>query len=182
MTKKTVKKVKNKQKQKPKSKPKKVVKKKQKEGKKVVNSKAGKQQGKNGRAVGYKNPPENTQFKPGQSGNPKGSATGKKQITIIKEFLNKNIKVPDPFEKNKDGTRPNLSLSINEALMLNLISQGLGKGRVSITAIKEILDRTSGKVSQNIKLDGDLNINENKKSKNELVERLSRLGSSSKKS
>jgi Family of unknown function (DUF5681) len=45
-------------------------------------------------AVGYRRPPRQHQFKPGQSGNPKGRLAGSKnESTILHELLNRKIKV-----------------------------------------------------------------------------------------
>jgi hypothetical protein len=53
------------------------------------------------RAVGYKRPPVDRQFKPGQSGYPKGRPKGRKNLkTIFVEVLNKKVKLRD-----KNGTR-----------------------------------------------------------------------------
>jgi Family of unknown function (DUF5681) len=52
-------------------------------------------------AVGYKRPPVNRQFKPGQSGNPKGRPKGRKNLkTIFVDVLSRKVKVRD-----KNGTR-----------------------------------------------------------------------------
>jgi len=49
-----------------------------------------------GYEVGYKKPPENTRFRRGQSGNPRGRPRGSKSWkTLVEEELNKKICVID---------------------------------------------------------------------------------------
>ncbi|MFG1225585.1 DUF5681 domain-containing protein [Xanthobacter wiegelii] len=48
-------------------------------------------------AVGYGNPPRDTRFKPGQSGNPKGRQKGSKSFkATVGAILNEKIKVQTP--------------------------------------------------------------------------------------
>jgi hypothetical protein len=52
--------------------------------------------GKQNSAVGYRRPPVNRQFRPGQSGNPKGRPKGSKNLaTTFAEILSRPIKVRD---------------------------------------------------------------------------------------
>lgn len=48
-------------------------------------------------AVGYGRPPRASQFKPGQSGNPKGRPKGSKnESTILKQMLNEKLSMRQP--------------------------------------------------------------------------------------
>jgi hypothetical protein len=55
-------------------------------------------------AVGYKNPPEHSQFKPGQSGNPRGRPKGSRNTaTMLNEILREMVTV------NQGGRRVRMS-------------------------------------------------------------------------
>lgn len=52
--------------------------------------------------VGYKKPPKHTQFKPGQSGNPKGRPKGSKNFgTSLQEILNEGIDLTQNGERRR---------------------------------------------------------------------------------
>ena len=54
--------------------------------------------------VGYKNPPEHSQFKPGQSGNPRGRPKGSRNTaTMLNEILREKVTV------NQGGRRVRMS-------------------------------------------------------------------------
>lgn len=72
--------------------------------------------------VGYRKPPEKTQFKPGQSGNSKGRPKGTKNLkTDLKEELNE----PVSFRENNVGG----TLSKQRILLKTLVAKGM-KGDV----------------------------------------------------
>jgi len=62
--------------------------------------------GGSGNRVGYGEPPKHTQFKPGQSGNPKGRPKGRKNIkTEVLEKLNSTVTVHKNGRLRKISTR-----------------------------------------------------------------------------
>jgi hypothetical protein len=67
-------------------------------------------------SVGYKKPPHHTQFKPGQSGNPKGRP--KKDDTVA-DIIRRAIRTPVPIIK--DGKR--LKISILEAMVMQQLTK-----------------------------------------------------------
>jgi len=87
--------------------------------------------------VGKGNPPRNTRWKPGQSGNPKGRPKG---IRYISESLRELLD-----QKDKDG-RTNAQL-IAEALIEAAKNPN---SKMASGLIKEILDRTEGKVPDKV--------------------------------
>jgi hypothetical protein len=65
------------------------------------------------RPIGHGNPPRRSQFKKGQSGNPRGRPKGRKDInTILRERLNKRIKI-------REGGRTK-TVSVLEAKIIQL--------------------------------------------------------------
>ena len=99
--------------------------------------------------------PENMapKWKPGESGNPKGRPKGSKNVsTLVKELLEKvapedvsNAKFVKEFVKTKKPT-------VKDALAARMIYNAIivGDGR----AIRELLDRTEGKVLQKSEITG----------------------------
>jgi len=68
--------------------------------------------------VGYKNPPVNTRFKAGQSGNPKGRPKGGKNFsTLIQEELNNKVNIQESGKARRITKR--------EALIKRLSQKGL---------------------------------------------------------
>ena len=70
-------------------------------------------------AVGYRRPPVNRQFKPGQSGNPRGRPKGSKNFaTMFAEALNEKIKVRDKKGKIRTLSKQELMVEVmvNKAL------------------------------------------------------------------
>jgi hypothetical protein len=90
------------------------------------------------RAVGYKRPPVDRQFKPGQSGNPKGRPKGRKNLkTIFVEVLNKKVKL---WDKNKNRTRTVSKLEAMIEVISNKALTGDPRALATIVQIGERLD------------------------------------------
>jgi hypothetical protein len=93
-------------------------------------------------------PPEESRFKPGESGNPAGRAAGSKNMsTILKELLDEEIEI--------DGEK----IPFKSAIVKKLVRKA---NAGNLKAIQEIFDRTEGKAKQEMKIEaigrGILNI------------------------
>jgi len=65
--------------------------------------------------VGYGRPPKKTQFKPGQSGNPKGRPKdAKNEATIIKNIFNRQIEIRDGGKTRKVSVLEGMLLKFTE--------------------------------------------------------------------
>ena len=85
-------------------------------------------------------PNTETQFEPGQSGNPSGRPVGSKNMsTILKELLDEEVEL--------DGKK----IPFRDAIVKKLIKKA---NAGNLKAIQEIFDRTEGKSKQEIKLEG----------------------------
>ena len=91
--------------------------------------------------TGYKSPPKETQFKPGQSGNPGGLPRGTPKVSLA---LMKLL-AGSPNEKFTPSSRA-------EQIALALYTRA-SNGEVS--AIKEIADRTEGKSPATLNINPD---------------------------
>ena len=81
--------------------------------------------------TGYGKPPKQHQFKPGQSGNPRGRPKGSKNTsTIIDEILNRKVRI-----RTERGVR---KITVHEAMLTGIADQGL-KGDTKSAAF--LLDR-----------------------------------------
>lgn len=81
-------------------------------------------------------PNPDTQFKPGQSGNPKGLPKGTKHLsTLLKAMLNEEVMVEGKLIK------------FDQALIKKLLKKA---SEGDIKAIQEVFDRTEGKAKQEI--------------------------------
>lgn len=77
-------------------------------------------------AVGFGRPPQAHQFKPGQSGNPRGRPKGaKNEVTILRELLNRKIDV-------REGGRVR-KITVLEAILLRFTEDAL-KGNTKTAA------------------------------------------------
>ena len=84
-------------------------------------------------------PNKDTQFEPGQSGNPAGRPKGVINITTrIKQILEMELQVKDPVSNEA------CKKTVSEIIGLRLAKEAISG---SIKAVKIILDRTEGKVS-----------------------------------
>ena len=97
-------------------------------------SKSNRSDGTPTRAVGYKRPPVNRQFKPGQSGNPKGRPKGRKNLkTMFVEVLSRKVKVRD-----KNGTR---TVSKLEAMIEVISNRALAGDPNALARLLQIAEK-----------------------------------------
>ena len=86
--------------------------------------------------VGYGRPPQHTQFKPGQSGNPKGKSKGTKNLaTIVNTATKEKIVV------NESGKRKSVSkLEIAVKQLVNKAVQGDQKAIMQLLPLVQIIE------------------------------------------
>jgi Family of unknown function (DUF5681) len=102
--------------------------------------------------VGYGNPPQAHQFKPGQSGNPQGRPKGaKNETTILRELLNRKIQI-------REGERMR-KITILEAILLRF-TEGALKGNTKTAAF--LFNRYAGNQADEITPDDELNEDDRK--------------------
>jgi Family of unknown function (DUF5681) len=86
--------------------------------------------GKDNGAVGYRRPPVDRQFKPGQSGNPKGRPKGSKNfVTTFAAILSRPIKVRD---RNNGKTRTASKLEVMIEAITNKAMAGDAKAFATV--------------------------------------------------
>jgi len=84
--------------------------------------------------VGYRRPPVNRQFKPGQSGNPRGRPKGRKNLTTtVVDALNKKITVRD-----KNGVR---TISKFDAMVEVQVNKAVSGNSSSFARVFQILEK-----------------------------------------
>src|SRR5262245_48257138 len=87
------------------------------------------------RAVGYGRPPVNRQFKPGQSGNPRGRPKGRKNFArMLAEALDEKVRVRD------SGGRIH-TLSKQEAMIKAVVNKGLGGDPKVVEKVFQLADK-----------------------------------------
>ena len=83
--------------------------------------------------VGYGRPPKESQFKPGQSGNPRGRPRGTKNITKrLHELLDERVSMLVNGEK--------CSVSTRDAILMRFISNALGGDHRALAQILKMAD------------------------------------------
>ena len=86
-------------------------------------------------SVGYGRPPVGRQFKPGQSGNPKGRRKGQKNFaTMFAEALKDRVRVRDKSGKIR-------SLTKKQAMIEVLINQGLAGNLKAVDKLLQLADK-----------------------------------------
>jgi hypothetical protein len=83
--------------------------------------------------IGYRRPPKKTQFKPGQSGNPKGRPKGSKNMTtILQEELDQKIPVTEGGKRRRVTKR---RLAVRQ--QVNKAAQGDSKAFLAVTRLEQ---------------------------------------------
>lgn len=91
--------------------------------------------------VGYKKPPTHSQFKPGQSGNPKGRPKGSISLPEqVRQALGKQIKVTGNGRRGR--------ISVLEAILQRLTELAISKGEIRAIERMLVLAVTYGSDSQ----------------------------------
>jgi hypothetical protein len=89
--------------------------------------------------VGYGKPPCHTQFKKGQSGNPRGRPSGSKNVaTLVSEALNERVIVAENGGRRKITKR--------EAIIKQLVNQSAKADWRAIKILLEIMREIEGRV------------------------------------
>src|SRR5262245_66245159 len=85
-------------------------------------------------AVGYGRPPANRQFKPGQSGNPRGRRKGSKNLaTMFAEALSRRVSVRDKSGKIRTLSKQELMVEV----MINKAAAGDPKAFATVVQFLE---------------------------------------------
>jgi hypothetical protein len=93
-----------------------------------------------GYAIGYGKPPTHTQFRPGQTGNPKGRRRRQRNVrTVVEETLNQRITV-------REGERSR-TLTKREALILTMVNGAIKGEPRALTCLLALL-RVTGMVEE----------------------------------
>ena len=99
--------------------------------------------------VGYCQPPEDSQFKPGQSGNPAGPPKRRTQLWV---YINQFMEMTDPDLAKVDRE----TLTQAQKVALKLVENATqGKGCDSKRLARYCVDRDEGKASEHLVIDKD---------------------------
>jgi len=105
-------------------------------------------------SVGYRRPPRHTQFKAGNSGNPKGRPKGSRSIgSVLQEILRQTVSVTEGGKTRR--------LPVLEVIMRQLTNDAMRSDQPAIKLILSLLDRygeTQAGVDVNEMLDEDKEI------------------------
>lgn len=84
--------------------------------------------------VGYRKPPKSTQFKPGESGNPKGRPKGSRPVgAVLQEIMNQKVPVTE-------GTKTR-RLPVLEVIIRRLANDAMRSDPRAIKLLLSLLDR-----------------------------------------
>jgi hypothetical protein len=84
--------------------------------------------------IGFGKPPKHTQFRKGQSGNPKGRPKGSKNISVrFRKILEEKVIV-----KTKGGTR---SMAMFDALLMQLVNKAMSGDMKSLQEVIRLIEK-----------------------------------------